>query len=75
MSDGSSASALRPDALACFRAAVEAVEPERLVEEFLEDRADLRRPSGRVWLVGVGKAAAAMTRGATSVLGQAIGGG
>ena len=75
MSGCSPTEGLRRDALACFEAAVDAVEPERLVREFLVNRSDLRQPSGLVWLASVGKAAAAMARGALSVLGERLAGG
>ena len=58
--------ALRGDALACLRSAIDSVEPEGLVARYLA-RSD--RPLGdyrRVVPVAVGKAAAAMARGARS---------
>ena len=61
---------------ACFDAAVAAVEPERLVRDFLtggEDGAVTLQE--RVWIIGFGKAAAAMARGAVDVLGDRIAGG
>lgn len=58
---------LRADALAIFRAAVEAVEPGRLVREHLRRE----RPAvGRTLVVAVGKASAAMARAALDELGQ-----
>lgn len=59
---------LREDALACFRQAVAAVEPSRLVREHLVDGLD----GERIKLVAVGKAAAAMTRGAIEALPKKI---
>jgi hydroxypyruvate reductase len=60
---------LREDALACFRAAVAAVEPEGLVRRFLEGRPELVEAAGEVRVAGIGKAAAAMARGARAALG------
>lgn len=65
---------LRRDALACFEASVRAVDPERLVQEHLASRF-AGTATGPVWVVAIGKAAAAMARGAESVLGEAIAGG
>ncbi len=75
MSSGCPATDLRRDALACFRAALRAVEPERLVREFLEHRADLLAHGGRIALASVGKAAASMARGAVSMVGSTFSGG
>lgn len=66
---------LRQDALACFQAAVAAVDPERLVRDHLAARSDLassRSPPSPIHLVAVGKAAAGMARAATTVLGNRI---
>ncbi|MCH7667382.1 MAG: DUF4147 domain-containing protein, partial [Acidobacteria bacterium] len=79
--------ALRRDLRACFAAAIRAVEPERLVADFLAELADLadlaEKPEntelanspGRVWIAGIGKAAAAMARGAVGELGERVAGG
>ncbi|MFQ5526374.1 MAG: DUF4147 domain-containing protein, partial [Thermoanaerobaculia bacterium] len=75
MSSASTTEALRRDALACFRAAVRAVDPERLVRNYLGSAAGRAGASGRVWIAAIGKAAAAMTRGAVAVLGDAVAGG
>jgi hydroxypyruvate reductase len=66
---------LRRDAETILRSAIEAVEPERLVRQALEARGDLPASTGRTWITGFGKAAAAMARGATAVLGDRIDGG
>ncbi len=72
-------SELRDDAEACLRAAVAAVEPEALTAGYLK-----RHPehvsggtsgAGRVAVAAVGKAAAAMARGAREVLGKRLSGG
>ena len=60
---------LREDALACIRAAIAAVEPERLVREWLEAHGDVVGDSRTVQLAAFGKAAAGMARGAVAVLG------
>ncbi|MEE8523949.1 MAG: glycerate-2-kinase family protein, partial [Thermoanaerobaculia bacterium] len=65
---------LRRDALACLDAAVRAVEPRGLAASFLAAREDLESRS-RIHLVAVGKAAAAMARGARQVLGERLTGG
>jgi len=71
--------ALREEAAAVFRAAIDAVRPDRLVEAVVHKQASQRfiEVKGRqridlppqVTLVGAGKAAAAMARGCESVLG------
>lgn len=70
--------ALRRDALACLRRGIEAVEPSRLVSEFLSglDETD-RLPShrGAVSIIAIGKAAGTMAAGAASVLGERLAGG
>jgi glycerate 2-kinase len=54
--------------LDCFRAALEAVDARRVVREEL-----LRRPLHGPWhVLAIGKAAAAMTQGATEAMGQAL---
>ena len=60
---------LREDALACIHAAIAAVEPERLVREWLEAHGDVVGDSRTVQLAAFGKAAAGMARGAVAVLG------
>jgi glycerate 2-kinase len=55
-----------------FRAALEAVEPERVVREHLETQ---EIPGDVVKVVAIGKAAAGMCRGAAGVLGDRILGG
>jgi len=60
---------LRCDARACLDAAIAAVEPRGLVAAHLRERSEI--PAGeRVWVAGIGKAAAAMARGAVDVLGE-----
>jgi glycerate 2-kinase len=66
---------LRDDALACFAAAIRAVEPEGLVAAFLAGHPELAAASGKIWLAGIGKAAAAMARGARRALGERLAGG
>ncbi len=75
---------LRADAEACLRAAVAAVEPETLTAAFLVRHPELlpRLPpsegtagAGRIAVAGVGKAAAAMARGARKALGERLEGG
>jgi glycerate-2-kinase len=58
---------LRRDALGIFQAALEAVDPERLVADAL--RREPPRPSGRLLVLAVGKAALGMAKGAARVLG------
>jgi hydroxypyruvate reductase len=65
---------LREDTAACFRAALRAVEPERLVAEFLGRRPEAVA-AGPVHVAAIGKAAAAMASGAMGVLGERIVGG
>ena len=62
---------LRRDAHAIFRAALLAVDPERLVRDALLQAPV--RPSGRLVVLAVGKAALGMARGAADVLGDTIG--
>ncbi len=59
---------LRADAMACLRAAVAAVEPERLTADFLRQHPELVAGPGRLAIVAIGKAAAAMARGAVKGL-------
>lgn len=66
---------LRADAEAILRAAVQAVEPQALVERALESHRRGIPAEGRVWLVGFGKAAVPMARGAHRALGDRIAGG
>lgn len=63
---------LREDAETILRAAIEAVDPERLTAEALRRHADAIKASRNVYLVGCGKAAGAMARGAVSVLGERL---
>ena len=75
------ASRERADALACYRAALDAVEPARLVKEHLTrfgSRLVLRsgaRHAGPVFVVSAGKAGLAMARAAAEVAGEACVGG
>jgi hydroxypyruvate reductase len=66
------AARLREDALACIHAAIAAVEPEALVRSFLEQHPDLLEVPGAIHLAGIGKAGAAMARGAAGVLGDSL---
>ncbi|MCP3962877.1 MAG: DUF4147 domain-containing protein [bacterium] len=66
---------LRADARVCLDAAVRAVEPERLVRDALAGDEELLSGAGRVHLAAVGKAAAAMARGAADVLADRLAGG
>ena len=66
---------LRADALACLRAAIAAVEPERLVRRALASGDELLLGSGPVRVAAIGKAAAAMVRGAAAALGERFAGG
>ena len=64
---------MRQDALACVEAAIAAVEPERLVAAALRDLEERDDPGSRpVWIVAIGKAAAAMARAATRALGARV---
>lgn len=62
-------SKLGRDAFAAFKAAIQAVEPESLVRQVLEKEPPA---ATRIVLIAVGKAAAAMARGADAALGQRI---
>jgi len=66
---------LRRDAETILHRAIEAVEPERLVHDALAARESRRPLRGRIRLIGFGKAAAAMARGAVGALGDRIDGG
>lgn len=67
---------LRADALACVEAAIGAVDPERLVRLYLERAAASSwGDTGTIKLAAVGKAAAAMARGARAALGTRLTGG
>ncbi len=61
---------LREDALACFAAAVQAVDPERLVRETLKLKNDLLPEKGNVYLISIGKASRAMAQGADTAWGH-----
>lgn len=54
------------DAVACLRAGIDAVEPEALVRDFLAARGV--EAEGKIYLAALGKAGAAMTRGALAAL-------
>ncbi len=66
---------LRRDAEAVLRSAIAAAEPESAVAGSLRDRPPAIPDDGRVWIVALGKAASAMTRGACEVLGERVAGG
>lgn len=66
---------LREDALACIHAAIAAVEPEALVRGFLEGHREMLEVEGTIHLAGIGKAGAAMARGAAGVVGENLAGG
>jgi hydroxypyruvate reductase len=63
---------LRRDALTIFAAALEAVDPERLVREALEANEPPVDADGKLTVVAVGKAATPMARGAVQVLGERV---
>ena len=75
MPETDSGGRLRADALACLRAAIAAVEPERLVRRHLDSPAAAPPGAGAVRLVAIGKAAPAMARGAEAALGGRLAGG
>ena len=52
--------------------AFEAIDPTRLVSEYLDQREEAITPRGKLVLVAVGKAAVGMTRGARAALGERI---
>lgn len=58
-----------------LKAAIDAVEPEKLVVQALQDRESDLTTAGNVWVVGFGKAAASMARGARRILRNRISGG
>ncbi len=64
---------LRRDALACLRAAISAVEPRALVDRFLAEHPEVVPAGARVSLVGIGKAANAMARGARGAVAERLG--
>ncbi len=66
---------LRADAEACLRAAVAAVEPEALTAGYLKEHPKLLAGVAGVAVAAVGKAAAAMARGAAQALGKRLAGG
>jgi len=66
---------LFPDAEKIFRAAIGAVDPGKLVAQALQSRAPELTEFDNIWIVGFGKAAAAMARGAHQALGSRIAGG
>lgn len=70
-----SADRLREDALACIHAAIDAVEPEGLVRGSFDEHPELLEVAGSIHLAGIGKAGAAMARGAAGVLGERLAGG
>ncbi len=81
---GGAVSPLREDAIAIFRAGVEAVEPRRAVRARLAleggavlagERSVPLSEGGRVWVVGAGKAAVPMAAAVEEVLGARIAGG
>lgn len=59
--------ALRADAEAAFRAALEAADPGPRVSQWLTEHPGVARPDGRLAVIAIGKAACAMTGGALSV--------
>ena len=66
---------LREDARACLHAAINAVDPTRLVTEFFERHPEALPDTDPVHLVSVGKAAAAMAQAACEMLGSRVSGG
>mgnify|MGYP001163276370 CR=1 FL=1 len=66
---------LREDARACLDAAIAAVDPTRLVINAFEQPSEILPGTDPVHVVGVGKAAPAMARGACAILGTRITGG
>jgi len=70
-----SSKVLREDALGCLRAAIAAVEPERLVRRHLRFVGDSLPGAGPVHVAAVGKASQAMVRGAAAALGERFAGG
>ncbi len=72
---GDSGRRLREDAKACLDAAVDAVEPTRLVREVFEQHPETLPGTDPVHVVALGKAAAAMARAACEILGPRVAGG
>ncbi len=66
---------LRQDATACLAAAVKAVDPEQLVIRDLANRLIQLPEDAGIWVVGIGKAASAMAKGALKSLKEKISGG
>ena len=66
---------LRRDARSVIEAGIAAVEPERLVREYLEEHPGLLPSDGPVQVVAVGKGASAMARGAVGWLEDRVAGG
>jgi glycerate 2-kinase len=64
---------LRENALAIFHAALQAADPRAVCREWAAHQ--FQAPTGRVFVVGAGKASAAMAQGIEEVLGDAITGG
>jgi len=69
LNDPSKASSLRQDVLGCLLASITAVEPARIVADYLASRSELKGP---IHLAGIGKAAGAMAAGAYEVLGNRL---
>src|SRR5688572_22240202 len=72
---------MRKDAIAIFHAAVQAVQPQYLLPQHIQftpgylclgDREFLRRDIGNIYVIGAGKAAAAMARETELILGDSI---
>ncbi len=68
-------SELRADAERILRAAIGATDPERRTAEAVAAHKRAIPVEGRVWVAAFGRAAAAMARGAHSVLGDRVAGG
>ncbi|MEM9292016.1 MAG: DUF4147 domain-containing protein [Acidobacteriota bacterium] len=66
---------LREDALTCWDAALRACAPRRLVAQWLRENQAAMEVLGKIHMVSVGKAAAAMAQGAVEVLGSRLAGG
>ncbi len=64
---------LRKSALAIFDAALKAADPHAVCRDWASHQ--FQKPAGRVFVVGAGKASAAMAQGIEEVLGSAIAGG
>ena len=63
------------DALRIYRAALKAADPERAVREHLRRKRFRIPKSGKVYVIGAGKASAAMARAVERALGRRIAGG